>query len=165
MQKMRIKGHWCLVLVMACAMALSPVAMAGAADTPDGFVRHLYAGYAPGKKPVAFDYPDAAQIVDKPLLKLLRRDDETSKGEVGALDYDPVCQCQDWGPFTLLSVKIVSSTAASAVVDATFRNFEGRNADHQTVRFDLVRTGDGWRIHDIHSRDAPSLVALFQAGK
>jgi hypothetical protein len=150
--------------LMAASLAW-PAGAAPVADTPDGFLRHVYAQYAPGKKTVAFVYPDAAPMVDASLLALLRHDEQMSKGEVGALDYDPVCQCQDWGPFKLISVRIVSSAQARAVADATFENGSGRDAAPETVRFDLVRTSEGWRIHDVHSKEAPSLQATLRTAK
>jgi hypothetical protein len=68
---------------------------AAIADSPRAFLERLYSGYTPKGKGNDFAYPEARAIVDAPLLALLHRDQIGSKGEVDAMDSDPVCQCQD----------------------------------------------------------------------
>ncbi|MGD0189169.1 MAG: DUF3828 domain-containing protein [Rhizomicrobium sp.] len=146
-------------------LAISSAGFAASSDSPESFLRHLYAQYAPGKRQVAFDYPDAGSIVDASMLALLHRDQQAAKGEVGALDYDPICQCQDWEALKVVSVRVISSDDQKATADVTFDNGTGKDKWRQTVRFELVHTSAGWKIHDIRSKDAASLQALLRAAK
>jgi hypothetical protein len=149
--------------LQALALGLSlTAAHAGPSNSPDTFVRHLYAGFATKAGPVPFRYPQARDVADANLLELLRRDRDASNGEIGALDYDPICQCQAWENLTIDSVRTISQSQTNAIIDVAFNNFTGRNRKHLNVRFDLVVEGDQWKIHDIHSHDAVSLVALFR---
>jgi hypothetical protein len=154
----------------ACIAALAfvlPVASgyAGAGDSAEAFVRGLYVKYTPHGHPVAFSYPDAKPIVDAPMLEWLHQDQVKSKGEVGALDSDPVCQCQDWEHLKVNSVQSVSRGPGTATVEVSFEDGSGKDRWHQTVRYDLVQAGGAWKIHDIHSHDLPSLIALFRDTK
>lgn len=153
-------------LIAMCGLLAAPAAcIAGPADTPETFLRHLYAQYAPGKEPIAFVYPQAATIVDASLLALLRHDQEAAKGEVGALDYDPVCQCQDWEALKIVSLRTTSADADHATGTVTFDNGTGPAKWRATVRFDLARVAGAWKIHDIGSHDAASLQGLLRAAK
>jgi hypothetical protein len=154
-----------LAMVTLCILALPAAGIAAQTDSPENFLRHLYAQYAPGKNPVAFDYPDAAPLVDASLLALLHRDQEAAKGEVGAIDYDPVCQCQDWEALKIVSLRVTPSGADHATGTVTFDNGTGRAKWRATVRFDLVRVAGAWKIHDIGSKDAASLQGLLRAAK
>src|SRR6202789_2715048 len=98
------------------------------------FLRGLYANYKPHGKSVSFVYPDAKTIVDPAMLKLLKHDQTMSRGEVGAMDSDPVCNCQDWGTLKVTSLKVTMSGASAASADVTFKNLD----DVQNMRFSLV---------------------------
>jgi hypothetical protein len=154
-----------LAMAMLSILMLPCAGIAAQTDSPENFLRHLYAQYAPGKKPIAFDYPDAASIVDASLLALLRHDQEAAKGEVGALDSDPVCQCQDWEALKIVALSVQPAGANHTTASVTFDNGTGHEKWSQTVRFDLVRVGAAWKIHDIGSKDAASLQGLLRAAK
>jgi hypothetical protein len=138
---------------------------AAPADTPEQFLAQLYSQYAPGKKPIAFVFPDAAPIADASMLALLRRDRDKSKGEVGALDSDPICNCQDWERLELVSVHIVSQTSDRAVANVIFRDSMAGGRERQTARFELVRVKGAWKIHDIGTKDTPSLQTMLRTYK
>jgi hypothetical protein len=154
------------ICIAALAFVL-PVASgyAAAGDGAEAFVRGLYAQYTPHGHPVAFDYPDAKAIVDAPMLEWLHQDQVKAKGEVGALDSDPVCQCQDWEHLKVDSVTSISQGPGTTVVEVRFEDGSGKDIWRQTVRFDLVEVRGAWKIHDIHAHDMPSLIALFRDAK
>lgn len=156
------------VLVVAAALFAQVMSAAGAApaqspaQSPEQFVRALYAQYVPGGKPTAFDYPEAARIVDSEMLALLRRDrDSTPKGDEGAIDSDPVCQCQDWGSLKIRSLQIKAADKDRSSATVAFSNLDG----HETVRLDLVRADGRWKIHDIGTAISPSLLAYLRSYK
>jgi hypothetical protein len=135
-----------------------PAWAAPSAASAEQFLRGLYAKYKPHGKPVSFVYPDAKAIVDPAMLKLLKHDQTMSKGEVGAMDSDPVCNCQDWGTLKVTALKVTMSGAGAASADVTFKDLD----DVQNMRFSLVYLDGGWRIHDISTKDTPSLVAYLR---
>jgi hypothetical protein len=147
-----------LVSALLCLFAVTPSWAAPPAASPEQFLRGLYAAYKPHGKQVAFDYPDAKSIVDPAMLKLLKHDRDMSKGEVGAIDSDPICNCQDFGVIKVMSLKVTMSGESAASADVTFKNF----GDVQNARFSLVVVDGGWRIHDISTKDTPSLAGYLR---
>jgi hypothetical protein len=127
--------------------------------SPRAFLERLYSAYTPKGKGNDFAYPVAGAIVDASLLALLHRDQIKSKGEVGAMDSDPICQCQDWESFKVLSMQTQTIGAARASGDVTFMPDP---KDTEKVHFDLVRENGAWKIHDISSHDIPSLQAYLR---
>jgi hypothetical protein len=162
---MKIASNARMALAALCLLALPSAGIAAQADTPEGFLRHLYAQYAPGHKQIAFDYPDAAAIVDASLLDALHHDQIAAKGEVGALDYDPICQCQDWEALKTTALTVRPAGPDHATASVTFDNGTGSAKWTQTVRYDLVRVAGAWKIHDIGSKDAASLQGLLRSAK
>ncbi len=150
-----------LVSALLCLFAVTPSWAAAPAVSPEQFLRGLFAKYKPHGKPVAFDYPDAKSIVDPAMLKLLKHDRDMSKGEVGAMDSDPICSCQDYDAIKVMSLKVTMSGDSAASADVTFKNF----GDVQNARFSLVAVDGGWRIHDISTKDTPSLAGYLRSYK
>jgi hypothetical protein len=130
-----------------------------AAESPQAFLQRLYSAYAPHGKGNDFAYPDARAIVDDTLLALLHHDRIKSKGEVGALDFDPICQCQDWESFKVLSLHANLNGPAHASADVTFKPDPEAT---EKVHFDLVLVSGAWKIHDMSWHDTPSLQAYLR---
>lgn len=151
-------GRFCFFLATALLAGTAHAAME--ADSPRAFLQRLYAAYATGGKGNDFAYPEARAIVDDSLLSLLRRDRMMSKGEVGALDGDPICQCQDWERFKVLSMQVEMNGANRARGDVTFTTAPKSAAE--AVHFDLVRENGTWKIHDLSWRGTPSFQAYLR---
>jgi uncharacterized protein DUF3828 len=136
-------------------------ALAGPAAAQDlgqarAFVEGLYAAYAKEPGP---DYLDrqAKEVFSPAVLDLLRRDAaSTPQGDVGALDGDPICNCQDYG-ITNVHVAVSPTGADTARAEVDFLNFDKK----QHVALDLVRVQGQWRVGDIHAEGTPSLVGLL----
>ena len=147
----------------ACLVAISTQALGATDPGPQGFLAGLYAHYPVAGKAHPFDPvgPRASQVFDAPLVALIRRDQRSAKDEVGALDGDPLCDCQDDGGMTWKIAKLAPQGPDKAVaqVRLTFPETPRPRIDDLTVA--LVKTPAGWRIHDISSRDTPSLRGLF----
>lgn len=145
-----------LPFLAAAATALP----AHAQDTAQAraFVARLYAAYAKEPGP---DYLNrqAKAVFSPTLLQLMKREAaHTPKGEVGALDGDPVCNCQDYR-ITGVQVTVAPTGPGKARADVAFRNF----GEKQTVTLDLIAIGGQWRVDDIHEEGMPSLVGLLKA--
>lgn len=153
--------------VAAAVMALSIVVGASAgpamSDTGEQFVRALYAKYVPHGNPTAFDYPDAGAIVDATMLRALQRDNKMAKGEVGAIDSDPLCQCQDWERLKILSLHVAQTRPDASVAQVTFTDSMDHRVDK--LKLELVRINGRWKIHDIGSKETPSLLEYLRTYK
>jgi Protein of unknown function (DUF3828) len=145
----------CLSIATVSAVLAAPVASAATAEQ---FLRGLYAKYTPNGKPTPFVYPDAKGIADSAMLALLKGDRDKSKGEVGAMDSDPICRCQDWNALKVISLHATTSGGAAAVADVAILD----DGHVEKIHFALVWLNGGWRIHDIGTKDEPSLVAYLR---
>ena len=136
---------------------LLAAALAGQqADTPRAFVEHLYAAYRqPDYSP--FKHPE--RVFAPALLAAINEDSRLAKGEVGYLDGDPVCQCQDTAGLraSITSLRSQGKDRASAKVSISLQGYEARLAT-----LSLVHTRQGWRIADIGSADEPSLLHAIE---
>jgi len=125
---------------------------AAPAETPRAFVERLYAGYRDS------DYSPLARperVFAPPLVAAIREDQRLSSGEVGYLDGDPLCQCQD--PAGLRpEIGEVRQLTRSKVTAHVLLSFPG--SDRRDLRLHLVRTGAGWRVADVATADEPSLL-------
>jgi hypothetical protein len=138
-------------LGLAAAILAAPVA-----ESPKAFLERLYAGYRnPDYDPLA--RPE--QIFAPALVAAIREDSRLSLDEVGYMDADPLCQCQDSEGLqaAIGEVRASGGRAAAARVRIAFRG-----PDRRDLRLKLVRTAAGWRIADIATADEPSLLAGLQ---
>ena len=142
-------------LILSGLLLASPAAAQDLGQAK-AFVAGLYAAY--GKDPGP-DYlgRQAKQVWSPALLALMRREAaSTPKDEVGALDGDPICNCQDY-KITSVDVKVTQTGPTTARADVFFLNLGRR----QLVSLDLALMGRRWRVDDVHSQGTPSLVALL----
>ena len=136
---------------------LLAAALAGQqADTPRVFVEHLYGAYRqPDYSP--FKHPE--RVFAPALLAAINEDSKLAKGEVGYLDGDPVCQCQDTAGLhaAITNLRLQGKDRASVDVSIDLQGYEARLAT-----LSLVHTRQGWRIADIGSADEPSLLHAIE---
>lgn len=133
-------------LVAAIALpACSQTSAKSAPPDPAAFVRGVYARYAePAFCPTCDEAP---QVFDAPMVALLAEDGRlTQEGDQGAIEADPLCQCQD-------------SDGLVATVDPTGRSvaLAFPSGERVSIRLDLALQDGQWRIHDVHAPDMPSL--------
>lgn len=139
-----------MMLLAALAAAAQP------AESPRAYVERLYAhyrqaDYSPFKQP--------SRIFTPRLLAAINEDSRLAHGEVGNLDGDPICQCQDAGGLhaSIKSVALNGTDRATVSVQLDFPD-----STPTRVRLSLVRTGGGWRIADIWAADQPSLLKVLE---
>ena len=126
-------------------------------ESPKAFMERLYANYRQADYS-PFKHPD--RVFSPPLTAALAEDSRLFKNEVGYVDADPVCQCQDAEGVTGKVEKVTSQGAgrAAARVMIGFTDSTPRR-----VTFSLVRTAAGWRIDDVSSPDEPSFLKGLEA--
>jgi len=133
---------------------------AGVAQTPSDarqFLETVYAQYTPSGTPTAMYDAKAASVLSPSLFRLVQENAKVLQGDVGILDADPVCVCQDYDTIHVARIDVQSDGERRANASVTFSNLQSR----QTVRFKLVAVGHAWRIDDIGSADVPSLRAAL----
>lgn len=113
---------------------------------PEEFVRALYAVHVAGTgmgEPLA---PGQDPIYDRMLNAMIGEDFRKAAGEVPTLNYDPICACQDSGPFTLDSVAVrPGAEPREAIADVVFTNMGEQK--RQTLK--LVKEGPMWKVADV----------------
>ncbi|WP_282267685.1 DUF3828 domain-containing protein [Stenotrophomonas sp. PS02298] len=121
------------------------------------FLSHIYAGYHPDAGLDAI-LPDEA-VYTPALIAAMQANSDAYAGEVGYLDGDPLCDCQDTAQdLRQLSFDIQpladGQLRASAQLD---------DPEHPLqLQLTLQRQGGSWRIADIANARAPSLLQALE---
>ena len=107
----------------------------------------------------------APRWFDPSLLALLAEDAALHPEGIGALGFDPVCECQDFGRLAAdVSVLEADEERARARVVVTETD-AARSPEERAPReftFSLVKGEGGWRIHDLRSPSIASLRSLLE---
>lgn len=151
-------------VLVTCLVALAFSAPLAAAPSKDAaavraFLESVYKTYRAGGDGPSFDKPGA--LFEPALARAVKadRDKAAADGEVGKFDADPICQCQDWDPFTpRIGDATVDGARAEAVVRFTNLGEETR------LTYRLVKVDGKWRIADIVGADG-SFRERFLGGK
>jgi hypothetical protein len=116
----------------------------------EAFVRGLYQRETNESKANdgAFAGHAGADAIYSPsLLALIRRDiARTPKGDVGKLDYDPICGCQDSDGISVQAIQVVAASESHTNALVALR-FSGGSQQRLTLK--LVYTTRGWRVDDV----------------
>ena len=151
------------IAVALIVILTAPLMQAQTIPQAETFVRQLYSQY---EHPVSRFGPSimgkhAASVFSPRLLALIRKEEKaTPSGDVGKLDFDPVCSCQDSGGLKLkdLQVSLTGAGKATATVSLFFP--EPTTIE---VRLSLLWTPQGWRVDDIGTKDVPSLRKFLES--
>jgi len=135
-------------MLLALLVADSP-----AAETPKAYMERVYASYRE-KDFSPFDHP--GRYFAPRLLRAIHEDARLAHGEVGYVDGDPMCQCQDTTGLHAKVARVTGQGSAKALAEVII-DFTDSTA--RRVKFSLIRTGGGWRIADVSSADEPSFLA------
>jgi len=149
-----------LIFAFVMTATLASQGWADDVESARHFLEQLYAKYSvPGKGPSPLG-KDSAKLFAPELLALIREDQRRSKGEVGLLDHDPICSCQDFENLKVTEIQASPAGQNRAKAKVSFVN--GGNAVE--VGFLLVRRSGRWRILDIQEPDVPSLRRYLKEG-
>lgn len=146
---------------MCCIILFLPVMSALGQDTASAksFVESLYRHFANHGKGIDFSGSKALNYFDASLNALMDADAKAvGPNELGVLDGDPICSCQDWdGIWDLkIDVRMLSKDRASAAVSfALFAPKAGANRDLRSLEMTLTRQGSQWRIDNIIDKSNP----------
>ena len=148
------------VLAALTGNAAASQAQGGERGAVRMFLESVYARYVDANSAPETLGRDAPRLFSRRLVALIREDQRLARGEVGLIDHDPICSCQDWRDLAVrrIDVTVSSATRASAVVEFT-------NAGQRVrTRFTLSREAVGWRIDDVREPHARGLRATLERG-
>jgi hypothetical protein len=114
------------------------------------FLESLYVNYRADGEGVPNQTVKEADVYEPSLLALMHANQQAAgDGEVGYLDGDPLCDCQD---FDIRAMKLVITPDGKNQLVATvsFHNIDRDTAVHLKLRF----TPHGWRVADVISTDS-----------
>ena len=103
--------------------------------------------------------PGQEPIYGRMLNAMIGADFAKAAGEVPTLNYNPICDCQDSGGFTLVSVTVTSSDPQTAEAAVVFTNMG--ETKRQTLK--LVKEGPMWRVSDVLVPGRPALTEQLMA--
>jgi len=142
----------------AVPAAPAPAAAAPSADEAaavKAFLEGIYAHYKTTKDTFQPMGDNVKDVFDSEMVALLDKDVKLLNGELGEIDGDFICQCQDFDSITA-TIAVQSATATTAKATADFVIF----GDKRHNDFDLVKENGVWRVHDI--RDPGQAKSLRQ---
>jgi hypothetical protein len=140
-----------MILIAFLAAAAQP------SQSPKAFMERLYASY---RRSDYSPFTNPKRIFAAPLLAAINEDSKLAHGEVGYLDGDPVCQCQDPAGMHPSIIGLSQQRPGHATVKVLI-GWERDKARPAT--FILVHTRGGWRIADVSTEDEPSLLKALDA--
>ncbi len=126
--------------------------------TPQAFVQALYKDYGKDGRPDVLGQL-ATRLFAPRLLKLIQTDERVPVGEVGRLDEDPLCDCQDDGGFHLSSITVNRPSTGQATATARLT----LDTAPVTIMLDLETINGEWRIADVHNQSIPSLISFLSS--
>lgn len=142
------------------ATVLSPgPSPAQPAVSPQTFLASVYRHYQQGGKGIDIGARSASRVFTRSLLAWVRNDAEASRpGNVGALDADPLCACQDWDRIWNLRIELQPEASGKVQAEVSFSIAppeRHRRADSRTLLLHLVSEHGAWKIDDITDRTNP----------
>ncbi|KOF14549.1 hypothetical protein AC244_26275 [Ensifer adhaerens] len=140
------------VATLSLAVASASTAFAQPFKTPATLIEALYAPYLSNG-----DTSERDAFFSNGLTKLYEADAKKSQGEVGAIDFDPVINGQDWD-IADLRVGKAEISAQSAVITVRFENFSVPVA----LRYSLVNEAGNWQVDDIESTEGETRWTLSE---
>lgn len=129
-----------LSLLAACAALVAAPALAQSYSSPSEMLAAFYEPY------LNDTIPDDISGFRSEALNTLYAEDEanTPLGEIGALDFDPYIDGQDF-LITDLEIEELEVGNDTATVLVTFQNM----GEPRSITYDLVFEDGGWRIDDL----------------
>ena len=126
------------------------------ASTPRAFLEGVYAQY---KRPNFNPFSHLERYFAPRLVTAIREDARLGHGEVGYLDGDPICQCQDTEGMHASVTKVTQQGRDKALAEVAIG---WDNDKSRPTKFSLIRTRAGWRIADVSSADEPSFLRAIE---
>lgn len=149
-----------IILLFLAATASFYRTRTAPSQTVEQTVRHIYQNYKSDATAPYFGETGERAITSARIQQALTLNDNlTLPGNIGWLDYDPVCDCQDFGDLVLESVAITQTDADHADAVVRFRIFKD-DKEKTTQTLKMVAENGRWVIDDIVSNHGSVLQAV-----
>lgn len=153
---MRVGRLWSFAVGTALAVILTLRGSTQDADSAKRFVEALYRHYADHGKGIDFGEAEGSYYFDASLNALMKADAKAvGPNEVGVLDGDPICGCQDWDGIWDLKIAVQpqgKDRVKAALSFALFAPKAGTDRDFRSLEMTLAREAGNWRIDNIVER-------------
>jgi hypothetical protein len=153
------------IALLAMAIFAACPSRAQSAASAKSFLVFAYRHYQSCGKGIDFEGPQAALYLHSTLLALVRVDIKANgPGSAPAIDFDPICSCQDWKGVWGLKVDVQMETPKRALATVTFSLAPPKDHANDALRkldLTLVPEHGTWRIYDIQDEsDTSTTLAL-----
>lgn len=152
--------------LLFCVMVPACSAQSQDAASAKTFLQSIYARYSKNGPGVKIAGPRAARYLHSSLIALLREDAKAAgPGEVGVLDGDPLCSCQDWEGIFGLQIDVHEPKADRVEASVSFALLkDAKPQDKRSLVITLAEEKSAWRVWDVvdHS-DAKAVFDLRKA--
>ena len=152
----------CKFALLACVIVPVRPGRAQDAASAKAFLQSIYSRYHKGGSGIDVSGPRAGRYLHSSLLALLREDRRLASGEVGVLDGDPLCGCQDWDGIFNLKIEVREPQADKAEAKVSFSLFrDAKREDLRSLAITLAQEKGAWRVWNVvdHS-NAPAVFDL-----
>jgi hypothetical protein len=151
-------------MAVAAVLGVLLITHRAVAQDPDSvraFLNGIYAQYSPGKPEPDLLGSTAGNYFTPPLLDLIRIDQKFADGEVGILNHDPFCACQDYEDLKLKDIEVEMEGGSKYANAKVYIKNLGRL---YTIKYQLAYDAGRWLIDDIQEDGIPSLQAFLKHG-
>ncbi|MGR7196966.1 DUF3828 domain-containing protein [Klebsiella aerogenes] len=137
---------WPLLLLLLSCVTYAQIPQRSVEQT----IRQIYQSYAEDSQtPVAFSDMSEKSIISSRMKKALRKSELfILPGDIGILDFDPICACQDYQDLRIESIRIIDESTRHARAEVRFRPFKENN-DSTTLTLDMVAENNRWLVDDV----------------
>jgi hypothetical protein len=144
-------------VLLVCLLVPTGSARAQDAASAKTFLQSMYARYSRNSPGVEVAGPHAARFLHTSLIALIRKDARAvGPGEVGVLDSDPLCACQDWDGIFDLRIDMRQAKADHAEALVSFSVFKNAKPQHRSSLVITLATEKGaWRVWNVVDRSDP----------
>ncbi|HEY1987452.1 MAG TPA: DUF3828 domain-containing protein [Terracidiphilus sp.] len=153
------------IFVLASSLSI-PAAPAQDSTSARTFLEAVYRHYGHGGKGIDLTGPKADRFFDPTLIALARRDEKAARPDIGALDGDVLCSCQDWeGVWDLkIAIQRQGENRIDAAVSFALREPNGRTTqDFRALEITLAANQGQWRIYDVLDKSDPKAPFALRA--
>jgi hypothetical protein len=97
------------------------------------------------------------------MVRLIRRDQNTTpQGDVGKLDFDPLCACQDSDGLKLANLNLTSVSADKMIANVTLNFSKSTPSNSKKLRLTLVKVAGDWRVEDVAQKRSFDLRKILK---
>lgn len=140
--------------LFACVILPACSTRAQDAASAKTFLQSIYSRYYKKGPGVEIAGPQARQYLHSSLIALLREDSRAvGPGEVGVLDGDPLCSCQDWDGIFNLKIDVREPKAGRVEASVSFALFkDAKPQERRSLVITLQLEKGAWRVWNVVDR-------------